>query len=75
MCDGLDDGQLDERLSFLWRVVNGTSLRGLRVILTSRPCSALARRDLSLSGASIGHVQLFGLSKENARELVIKYLG
>ena len=72
VCDGLDEGQVDES-SFLWRVMNGTSLRGLRVIITSRPCSAVS--DLSQSGAINRHVQLFGFSKENVREFVTKYLG
>ena len=72
VCDGLDEGQVDES-SFLWRVMNGTSLRGLRVIITSRPCSAVS--DLSQSGAINRHAQLFGFSKENVREFVTKYLG
>ena len=72
VCDGLDEGQVDES-SFLWRVMSGTSLRGLRVIITSRPCSAVS--DLSDGGAINRHVQLFGFSKENVREFVIKYLG
>ena len=72
VCDGLDEGQVDES-SLLWRVMNGTSLRGLRVIITSRPCSAVS--DLSDGGAINRHVQLFGFSKENVREFVIKYLG
>ena len=72
VCDGLDEGQVDES-SFLWHVMNGTSLRGLRVIITSRPCSAVS--DLSQSGAINRHVQLFGFSKENVREFVTKYLG
>ena len=72
VCDGLDEGQVDES-SFLWRVMGGTSLRGLRVIITSRPCSAVS--DLSDSGAINRHVQLFGFSKDNVREFVIKYLG
>ena len=72
VCDGLDEGQVDET-SFLWRVMNGMSLRGLRVIITSRPCSAVS--DLSQSGAINRHVQLLGFSKENVREFVTKYLG
>ena len=72
VCDGLDEGQVDES-SFLWRVMSGTSLRGLCVIITSRPCSAVS--DLSQSGTINRHVQLFGFSKENVREFVIKYLG
>ena len=72
VCDGLDEGRVDES-SLLWRVMSGTSLRGLRVIITSRPCSAVS--DLSESGTINRHVQLFGFSKENVREFVIKYLG
>ena len=72
VCDGLDEGQVDESC-FLWRIMNGTSLRGLRVIITSRPCSAVS--DLSEGGAINRHVQLFGFSKENVCEFVIKYLG
>ena len=72
VCDGLDEGQVAED-SFLWRIMNGTSLRGLRVVITSRPCSAVS--DLLEGDAIHRHVQLFGFSKENVREFVVKYLG
>ena len=72
VCDGLDEGEVDEG-SLLWRVLSGTSLRGLRVIITSRPCHAACT--LSERGAMNRHVQLFGFSKESVREFVIKYLG
>ena len=72
VCDGLDEGSVDED-SFLWRIMSGTSLRGLRVIITSRPCLSVS--DLSFSGSIQLHVQLFGFSKENVQEFVVKYLG
>ena len=72
VCDGLDEGSVDEG-SFLWRIMTGKSLRGLRVIITSRPCSAVA--SLSESGAIHRHVQMTGFSKENVDEFVVKYLG
>ena len=72
VCDGLDEGHVDED-SFLWRVMNGTSLRGLIVIVTSRPCRAIS--SLSRSGSVHRHVQLFGFSKEKVDEFVAKYLG
>ena len=72
VCDGLDEGSVDEG-SFLWRVMIGKSLRGLRVIITSRPCSAMI--SLSESGAIHRHVQMTGFSKENVDEFAVKYLG
>ena len=72
VCDGLDEGSVDEG-SFLWRIMTGKSLRGMRVIITSRPCSAVT--GLSESGAIHRHVQMTGFSKENVDEFVMKYLG
>ena len=72
VCDGLDEGSVDEG-SFLWRIMIGKNLRGLRVIITSRPCSAVT--NLSESGAIHRHVQMTGFSKENVDEFVMKYLG
>ena len=73
MDDGcLDEGCVDES-SFLWRVMIGKSLRGLRVIVTSRPCSALS--DLSESGSIHRHVQMSGFSEKNVQEFAVKYLG
>ena len=72
VCDGLDEGSVDEG-SFLWRVMTGKYLRGLRVIITSRPCSAVTR--LSESGAIHRHVQMTGFSEENVAEFALKYLG
>ena len=72
VCDGLDEGSVDED-SFLWRIMSGTSLRGLRVIITSRPCLSVS--DLSFGGSIQLHVQLFGFSKENVQEFAVKYLG
>ena len=72
VCDGLDEGSVDEG-SFLWRVMIGRSLRGLHVIITSRPCSAV--RSLSESGAIHRHVQMCGFSEENVHEFAGKYLG
>ena len=72
VCDGLDEGSVDEG-SFLWRIMIGKNLRGLRVIITSRPCSAVT--SLSESGAIHRHVQMTGFSKENVDDFVVKYLG
>ena len=72
VCDGLDEGIVDED-SLLWGVLTGQTARGLRVIATSRPCSAVCR--LSLNGAFHRHVQLYGFSEENIREFAVKYLG
>ena len=72
VCDGLDEGSVDEG-SFLWRIMVGKNLRGLRVIITSRPCSAVT--SLSESGAIHRHVQMTGFSQENVDEFVMKYLG
>ena len=72
VCDGLDEGSVDEG-SFLWRIMIGKNVRGLRVIITSRPCSAVT--SLSESGAIHRHVQMTGFSRENVDEFVVKYLG
>ena len=72
VCDGLDEGSVDEE-SFLWRIMIGKNLRGLRVIVTSRPCSAVT--SLSESGAIHRHVQMTGFSEENVHEFAVKYLG
>ena len=72
VCDGLDEGSIDES-SFLWRIMTGKSLRGMRVIVTSRPCSAVTSQ--SECGAIHRHVQMTGFSKENVDEFVVKYLG
>ena len=72
VCDGLDEGSVDTS-SFLWRVMSGKALRGLRVIVTSRPCLAVSQ--LSEDGAFNRHVQMCGFSEENVKEFVIKYLG
>ena len=72
VCDGLDEGCVDEG-SFLWRVMAGKSLRGLCVIITSRPCTAV--RHLSQSGAIHRHLQMSGFSRENVDVFVRKYLG
>ena len=72
VCDGLDEGRVDEG-SLLWRIMRGDSLRGLRMVITSRPCRAAA--DLSQSGAVHQHVQLFGFSKDNMKQFVVKFLG
>ena len=72
VCDGLDEGSVNED-SFLWRIMSGMSLRGLRVIITSRPCLAVS--DLSFDGSIQLHVQLFGFTRENVQEFALKYLG
>ena len=72
VCDGLDEGCIDKD-SFLWRVLTGSSLCGLCVIITSRPCSAAS--DLSQSGAIHRHVQMFGFTEKNVSEFAVKYLG
>ena len=72
VCDGLDEGCADES-SLLWRVMVGNSFRGMRVIVTSRPCSTLS--SLSQSGAVHRHVQMCGFSEKNVEEFAVKYLG
>ena len=72
VCDGLDEGCVDED-SFLWRILQGESLRGLRVIMTSRPCSAAS--ELSENSAIDVHLQLFGFNQENVSVFAKKYLG
>ena len=70
--DGLDEGSVDKD-SFLWSVLCGECLPGLRIVVTSRPCAAVT--DLSQDGAIDRHLQLFGFNKESVHAFVIKYLG
>ena len=72
MCDGLDEGRVDKD-SFLWRVLCGECLPGLRLIVTSRPCAAVT--ELSEDVAIDRHLQLFGFDKESVDAFVVKYLG
>ena len=72
VCDGLDEGKADKD-TFLWRVLSGECLPGLRVIVTSRPCAAVS--DLSQDGAVERHLQLFGFNIEGVQAFVVKYLG
>ena len=72
VCDGLDEGSADKD-TFLWRVLSGECLPGLRIIVTSRPCAAVT--DLSQAGAIDRHLQLFGFNTESVQAFVVKYLG
>ena len=72
VCDGLDEGSVDKD-SFLWSVLCGECLAGLRIVVTSRPCAAVT--DLSQDGAIDRHLQLFGFNQESVHVFVIKYLG
>ena len=44
VCDGLDEGSVDKN-SFLWRILCGECLPGLRLIVTAPPCSSPARSE------------------------------
>ena len=73
VCDGLDEGGVDNKDTFLWRVLSGESLPGLRIIVTSRPCAAVT--DLSQDGAIDRHLQLFGFNTESMQAFAVKCLG
>ena len=72
VCDGLDEGSVDKD-TFLWLVLSGKCLPGLRIIVTSRPCAAVT--DLSEDGAIDRHLQLFGFNTKSVKAFVVKYLG
>ena len=44
VCDGLDEGSVDKN-SFLWRILCGECLPGLRLIVTAPPCSSPPRSE------------------------------
>ena len=72
VCDGLDEGSVDKD-SLLWDILSRQCLPGLRIVVTSRPCTAVS--DLSQDGAFDRHLQLFGFNQENVHAFVVKYLG
>ena len=76
VCDGLDEGSVDEfKGSFMWSLLQGKCVgipSSLRLVVTTRPCSAA--RDI-LQSTSYRGVEVVGFTKEDVAAFARKYLG
>ena len=70
ICDALDEGQylLSEQVQ---RILNGTSLSNLRLLITSRPCKAAS----DISSHMHRQAELLGIEPQDFPEFVLKHLG
>ena len=76
VCDGLDEGSVDEfKGSFMWSLLRGKCVgipSSLRLVVTTRPCSAAS--DIMQSTSYRG-VEVVGFTKEDVSVFARKYLG
>ena len=76
VCDGLDEGNVDEfKGSLMWSVFQGKCVgipSSLRLVVTTRPCSAAS--DVMQSTSYRG-VEVVGFTKEDVAVFAHKYLG
>ena len=76
VCDGLDEGSVDEfKGSLMWNVLQGKCVgipSSLRLVVTTRPCNAA--RDIMQSTSYRG-VEVVGFTKEDVAAFARKYLG
>ena len=74
VCDGLDEGSIDES-SLLWHLLRGSCAgipSSLRIVVTTRPCTAAS--NISQSTAYRG-VEVIGFTKDDVALFARKYLG
>ena len=74
VCDGLDEGSVDES-SLLWSLLQGKCIgipSSVRVVVTTRPCSAAGTMSKS---ADYQGVEVVGFTKEDVALFARKYLG
>ena len=76
VCDGLDEGNVDEfKGSLMWSLLQGKCVgipSSLRLVMTTRPCSAAS--DIMQSTSYRG-VEVVGFTKEDVAAFARKYLG
>ena len=76
VCDGLDEGNVDEfESSLLWSVLQGKCVgipSSLRLVVTTRPCSAAS--DI-MQTTSYRGLEVVGFAKEDVAAFARKYLG
>ena len=76
VCDGLDEGSVDEfKGSLMWSLLQGKCVSipsSLRLVVTTRPCSAAS--DI-LQATSYRGVEVVGFTKEDVAAFAGKYLG
>ena len=74
VCDGLDEGSVDES-GLLWSLLQGKCVgipSNLRVVVTTRPCSAVGKISKSTSYQG---VEVIGFTKEDVALFARKYIG
>ena len=76
VCDGLDEGSVDEfKGSLMWSLLQGKCVgipSSLRLVVTTRPCSTAGEM---LQSTSYRGVEVVGFTKEDVSAFARKYLG
>ena len=71
--DGLDETTLDNCGSFIRKVIYGDTLKGIRMIITSRPCPDIL--SLCSQKPNDGRIEVIGFRRDDVERYTLKLLG